>query len=93
MWDSKMKKKDKQKMLLIIYFWSYFFWNVIEWINIYYMSSYVELIQRIFSNSKDSKAEALRKLIYLSVNDQNKFSQYVPQIAEQLPKTLTDIED
>lgn len=45
------------------------------------MSSYVELIQRIFSNSKDSKAEALRKLIYLSVNDQNKFSQYVPQIA------------
>lgn len=61
--------------------------------NIYYMSSYVELIQRIFSHSKESKVEALRKLIYLSVNDQNKFSQYVPQIAEQLPKTLTDIED
>lgn len=32
-------------------------------------------------------------MIYLSVNDQNKFSQHVPQLAEQLPKTLADIED
>lgn len=45
------------------------------------MSGYVELIQRIFSHSKESKAEALRKLIYLAVNDQHKFSQFVPQIA------------
>lgn len=32
-------------------------------------------------------------MIYLAVNDQNKFSQFVPQIAEQLPKTLTEMED
>ena len=57
------------------------------------MSNYVELIQRIFSQSKDSKVEALRKLIYLSVNEQNKFSQYVPEIAQKLPKSLENIED
>ena len=57
------------------------------------MSNYVDLIQRIFSNSKEQRIEALRKLIYLSVNDQNTFSQHVPQIAQKLPKTLADIED
>lgn len=57
------------------------------------MSNYTELIARIFSQSSESQAEALRKLIYLSVNDQTKFSAYVPQIAKQLPQTLADMED
>lgn len=38
------------------------------------MSNYPELIQRIFSHSKEAKIEALRKMIYLSVNDQKKFA-------------------
>lgn len=57
------------------------------------MSGYGELIQRIFSHAREAKVEALRKLIYLAVNDQGKFAQFVPQIAQQLPRTLTDMED
>lgn len=57
------------------------------------MQNYVELIERIDSHSKENKIEALRKLIYLSVNDQNKFSQYVPELAKKLPRTLEHMED
>ena len=57
------------------------------------MQNYVELIERIDSHSKENKIEPLRKLIYLSVNDQNKFSQYVPELAQKLPRTLEHMED
>lgn len=57
------------------------------------MSNYPELIQRIFSHSRESRTEALRKLIYLSVNDHSSFGQYVSKIAEELPRSLNQIED
>lgn len=57
------------------------------------MSNYPELIQSMFSHSKEAKVEALRKLIYLSVNDQKRYSSYASEIAQQLPKSLGEMED
>lgn len=57
------------------------------------MSNYKELIENIFSHYHETKVEALRKLIYLAVNDQNKFSQYVPRISERLPHFFIETEN
>lgn len=57
------------------------------------MSNYKELIENILAPYHETKIEALRKLIYLAVNDQNKFSQHVSKISERLPHFFIETED
>jgi hypothetical protein len=48
------------------------------------MSNYEELISRLRSGQQEHQLDALKKLVYLSVNDQTNFKRFAIRLLEEI---------